>query len=232
MCFAPEADALAGVLVVAVGVDALRHVGSPKQIPLATLPLLFGIHQLTEAFVWWGLQGNVSGSIERVALWMWLLFAFVALPILLPVAVGLVEPSPGRRRVIAAFAGLGIVVAGALAVAIFRGPVNAQMQEHCISYRVDALGNGREWTLLYVIAACGALLASSYRELAALGGVNLVITPLLMWLTVSGFVSLWCFWAAIASVVIAYHLRHVEQTRDAVPHDRIRAEPPARAHPS
>jgi len=70
MCFAPEADAVAGVVIVAVGVDALRHVGSPKQLALAALPLLFGLHQLTEAFVWWGLQGHVSQSVERIALWM------------------------------------------------------------------------------------------------------------------------------------------------------------------
>jgi hypothetical protein len=28
-----------------------------------------------------------------------------------------------------------------------------------------------------------------------------------MWMTVSGFISLWCFWAAIVSVVIDVHLR-------------------------
>jgi hypothetical protein len=216
MCFAPEADAVAGAIIVVVGVDALRHVGSPKQIPLAALPLLFGLHQLTEAFVWWGLRGDVSESVERVAIWIWLLFAFVALPVLLPIAVDLVERSKIRRGVIAAFAGIGLAVGIALAIGIFRGPVNAQIQGRCISYDVHALGNGREWTVLYVIAACGALLASSHRDLAALGAVNLVVTPLLMWLTVSGFVSLWCFWAAIASVVIAFHLRRTGRTRDAV----------------
>jgi hypothetical protein len=215
MCFAPEADAVAGVVIVAVGVDALRHVGSPKQLALAALPLLFGLHQLTEAFVWWGLQGHVSQSVERIALWMWLLFAFVVLPLLLPIAVDLVERSGARRRLIGAFAALGFVVAVALAIAIFRGPVDAQIQGRCIAYSVGALGNGREWTVLYVIAACGALLASSHRDLAALGGVNLVVIPLLMWLTVDGFVSLWCFWAAIASIVIAFHLRRVARTRDA-----------------
>jgi hypothetical protein len=229
MCFAPEADAVVGGIIIAVGVDALRHVRSAKQIPLAALPLLFGLHQVTEAFVWWGLQGHVSESIERLAVWIWLLFAFVALPILLPIAVDLVESSRLRRRIIGACAGLGLVVAVALAIALFRDPVNAHIQGHCISYEVDALGNGREWTVLYVIAACGALLASSHRALAALGAMNLVVTPLLMWLTISGFVSLWCFWAAIASVVIAFHLRRGAWTRDAGHDDRIREESAARS---
>jgi hypothetical protein len=230
MCFAPEADVVAGAIIVVVGVDALRHVASPKQIPLAALPLLFGLHQLTEAFVWWGLRGDASESAERVAIWIWLLFAFVALPVLLPIAVDLVERSKIRRGVIAAFAGMGLVVAVALGVAIFRDPVNAHIQGRCISYQVDALGNGREWTVLYVIAACGALLASSHRDLAALGAVNLVVTPLLMWLTVSGFVSLWCFWAAIASVAIAFHLRRTGRMRDAVRDERPRTDSEAGAY--
>jgi len=51
------------------------------------------------------------------------------------------------------------------------------------------------------------LIASSHRDLAALGALNLVVVPVLMWLTVSGFISLWCFWAAMVSVVIDVHLR-------------------------
>jgi hypothetical protein len=228
VCFAPEADAVAGAVIVAVGVDALRHVGSPKQIALASLPLLLGLHQFTEAFVWWGLQGHVSLSVERAAVWVWLLFAFVALPVLLPVAVELVERSRIRRRLIGGFSGLGLVVGVALAIKIFRGPIGARIEGHCIAYRVGASEHGRELTALYVIAVCGALLVSSHRSLAALGALNLVVVPLLMWLTVDGFVSLWCFWAAIASVVIALHLRRLSSMRDAGLDERLRTE--AHAH--
>jgi hypothetical protein len=164
---------------------------------------------------------------------MWLLFAFVVLPVLLPIAVDLIERSKPRRLLIGAFAGIGFAVAAALAIAIFRGPINAQIHGRCISYGVDAVGgSGGEWTLLYVIAACGALLASTHRDLAVLGGVNLVVTPLLMWLTVDGFVSLWCFWAAIASIVIAVHLRHVARTRDAGRDERRREAAVALARPA
>jgi len=230
VCFAPEVDAVAGGIIIAVGVDALRHVSSPKQLALASLPVLLGLHQLTEAFVWWGLQGHVSSSVERAAVWVWLLFAFVALPALLPIAVELVERSRTRRRVMRAFAGLGIFVAGSLAVAIFRGPINARIVGHCIAYQVDAVSHGGALTALYVVAACGALLASSHRLLAVLGALNLVVVPALMWLTIDGFVSLWCFWAAIASLVVAAYLRREARMRDAGPDDRLRLE--AYAHPA
>jgi hypothetical protein len=207
MCFSPGADAVVGGIVVVVGADALRHVREPKQILLASLPLLFGLHQIDEAFVWWGLQGHVSESIGRVGIWIYMLFALAALPALVPLAVLAVERVRARRRLIGAFSILGIAVGISLGVALFRGSVNAVIDGRHIAYDVSALNQGRDLTALYVVAACGALVACSYRDLAALGLVNLVAVPVLMWLTVSGFISLWCFWAAIVSVVIDLHLR-------------------------
>ena len=55
---------------------------------------------------------------------------------------------------------------------------------------------------LYVVATCGPLLWSSHRNLALFGAVNLGVVGLLVWSVQSGFVSLWCFWAAITSIAI------------------------------
>jgi hypothetical protein len=213
VCFAPEADAAVGLIAVAIGVDAVRHVSAPRQIPLAALPLLFGVHQLTEAFVWWGLQGHVAEAVERAAIWAYLLFAFAFLPVLLAVAVWLIERSHTRQRAIAAFGVLGLTVGLVLAAAMFRAPINAAIQGHHIVYQLEGLDNGGRWTALYVVATCGVLLASSYRDIEVLGALNLVAVPVLMWLTISGFVSLWCFWAAIVSIAIALHLRRTQRPR-------------------
>ena len=142
------------------------------------------------------------------------MFALAALPALVPLAVLAVERSPLRRRVIAALAALGIGVGVALGVALLRGSVNAAIDGRHIAYDVSALNQGRELTALYVVAACGALVACSYRDLAALGVLNLVAVPVLMWMTVSGFVSLWCFWAAMVSIVIAFHVRRSARRRE------------------
>lgn len=220
MCFSPEADLAVGTVIVAVGIDALRHVREPKQILLASVPLLLGLHQLTETFVWWGLQDRVAHTVEDAALWTYLLFAFAVLPVLVTVGVGLVERSVARRYVIAAFAAMALVVSAVLGAAIFRGDISAAIEGRHLAYDLDALGNGRGLTTLYVVATCGALLASSYRDLEVLGALNAVAVPILMWLTVNGFVSLWCFWAAIVSIMIAFHLRRV--TNDSGPRRAIR----------
>ena len=207
MCFSPGADVVVGGIVVVIGADALRHVEEPKQILLASLPLLFGLHQIDEAFVWLGLQGRVSESLERVGVWIYVLFALAALPMLVPLAVLAVERSAGRRRLIGLCSALGIAIGISLGISLFRGSVDAVIEGRHIAYNVSALSQGRDLTALYVVAACGALIACSYRDLAALGLLNLVAVPVLMWMTVNGFISLWCFWAAIASVVIDFHLR-------------------------
>jgi hypothetical protein len=212
LCFSPEADLAVGVAVVAIGVDALRHVRAPRQIPLASVPLVLGLHQITETFVWWGLQDRVAHSLEQAAIWTYLVVAFVVVPVLVTVSAGLVERRRARQVVIALCAGLVAVVAIELGLTIVRGNISATIETHHLAYQIDAMGHGGLLTELYIVATCGALLASSYRDLEILGVLNVVAVPVLSWLTVNGFVSLWCFWAAIVSVMIAFHMRRVAAT--------------------
>ena len=60
MCFSPQADIAGGLVITAIGVDAVRHIRQRREfIALAWLPLLLGAHQFIEAFVWLWLQGHV-----------------------------------------------------------------------------------------------------------------------------------------------------------------------------
>jgi hypothetical protein len=47
---------------------------------MAWIPALLGAHQFIEALVWLWLQGHVPRGIGHVALWAYLLIAFVVLP--------------------------------------------------------------------------------------------------------------------------------------------------------
>lgn len=205
MCFSAEADLVTGVVVTAVGIDAVRHVRNPRQLPLALLPLAFGVHQLIEVFVWRSLQGEASAGLGEAATWLYLLVAFV-LPLWVPLAVRSVEPEPRRRRVMTVLAGAGLAVSLLLVGAIVVGPVGAAVGGRHIAYQVDVVG-GVLVGVLYVVATCGALLVSSDRWIRAFGAVNLVAVVVLAWQVAGGFASLWCVWAAITSVVIDLYLR-------------------------
>ncbi|MCW2764198.1 MAG: hypothetical protein JWO11_157, partial [Nocardioides sp.] len=67
MCFSVEADLVAGVALLPVGVLALREVRHPREVPFAALPLLFALHQLVEAVVWAGTEGRVSADLQHAA---------------------------------------------------------------------------------------------------------------------------------------------------------------------
>jgi len=207
VCFSAQADLLGGIVVGGIGVDVVRHVDRRKdQLMLAALPLLFAAHQLDEAFVWWGLQGHVGSGVGRVAMWIYLLFAFCVLPIFVPTAVWALEP-PGRRRVaMIPFIGLGVVVSGLLLRAMVRGPVTAKLAHYHLRYGIG-LRSGGVIVAAYVVATCGSLVLSGYRDIAIFGMVNLAAVAFLARLEIDGFASLWCGWAAITSGAVALHLR-------------------------
>jgi hypothetical protein len=207
VCFSPQADLVGGVVIGAIGVDAIRHVQKRHgHVALAALPLLLGIHQIIEAFVWWGLQGHDPHELERVALWAYLLIAFVVLPILVPVAVLLNEPRPHRRRIMVPLVMLGVAVASVLFAAMVRGPVDVRLRSYHLAYSIE-LSHGGFIVALYVLAICGTLLLSSSRRVVTFGIANLIAVAVIAWLTIDGFASVWCGWAAISSGAIALHMR-------------------------
>ena len=207
VCFSPQADLGGGLLICAIGVDAVRHIRQRREfIALAWLPLLLGAHQFIEAFVWLWLQGHVPRGIGHVALWAYLLIAFVVLPVFVPLAVIAAEPTRRRKQLMAPFAVLGAVVAATLIAAMARGPVGVKLAPYHLSYgiRVSA---GLLVVVLYVVAVCGPLLVSGYRNVMLFGVVNLAAVIVIARLTISGFASVWCGWAAVSSGAITLHCR-------------------------
>jgi hypothetical protein len=208
-------DAVAGTAVLAIGYDACRHTrGRSDHLLLAYLPLLLGTHQLIEDFVWWGLQGHVPEEIGRVATWIYLFIAFVILPIFVPLAVLALEPTRTRKWRIAPFVALGAVVSTVLFATIVGGPISASLAPWHLAYHIR-LDHGVFFVVLYVASICGSLLFSGYRHVAAVGIANLVVVAILATLTLSGFASLWCVYAAVFSGAIALHMRYARPHRAA-----------------
>ena len=210
MCFSPQADVVGGLVICAIGIDAVRHVRQRREfLALACIPLLLGLHQFIEALVWLWLQGHVPRGIGHVALWAYLLIAFVVLPVFVPLAVIALEPTRRRKWLMVPFALTGTVVAAILLAAMVRGPVGVSLAPYHLSYDIRVT-DGFLIIALYVAAVCGPLLLSGYRSVVIFGAVNLVAVIVIARLTVSGFASVWCAWAAVSSAAIALHCRFAE----------------------
>lgn len=207
MCFSPEVDLVTGVVIVAIGADAVRHVDRRSQLPLALLPMVLGMHQLVESVVWWGLEGRISDGVWQVARWLYLSIAFGLVPVWVPLAVGALEGHlmAQRTRWLTA---LGVVVAAMLMTGVIRGPIDSRIEGHHIDYDVD-LWQGGLLVVFYVVATCGSLLLSEHARVRRFGMVNLAVVVALAALDQGAFISLWCAWAAVTSLAISLQLREV-----------------------
>jgi hypothetical protein len=207
VCFSPQADLVGGVVISAVGVDAVRHLRQRRDHRLlAVLPLILGAHQIIEAFVWWGQEGRVPAALGVAALWLYLLIALVLLPVFVPFAVRALEPPGHLRRRMVVFVAIGAGVSAILLWAMVRGPIGVHVRPYHLAYSLP-LKSTMPVVFLYVVAVCGALLLSGYRGVVVFGAVNLVAVAVIAVLTVDGFASVWCGWAAVTSAAIASHVR-------------------------
>ena len=101
--------------------------------------------------------------------------------------------------------GIVLCVAGVFLVTVITFHLDRAAPYH-LSYGVRVT-DGLLIVVPYVVAVCGALLISGYRNVVIFGAVNLVAVIVIAWLTIDGFASIWCAWAAISSAAITLHVR-------------------------
>ncbi len=218
MCFSPEADFTAGAVVAAVGVQTLRRVRGPRELLVGWLPLLLGVHQLVEGFVWLGLRDQVSAGVQGAASQAYIVFAHAVLPVIVPVGFALAEPNRRRARCLWLLAGLGVGLGSYLLWQVTAYPVGASEQAHCIDYTTHT-PNDYLIAVLYVAVTCGPALLSSRRYLRWFGLVSLVGVIAAAIIRTDELTSVWCLYAALISVLILEHFRRL---RDSEPRARHR----------
>jgi hypothetical protein len=204
MCFSTTADVVAGAALVPVAVVSLRAVEHPRQIPFAALPAVFSVHQLVESLVWAGQDGDVSAGLAHAAAIAYVFIALPLLPTLFPAAVLLMEPRSSRVRIVP-FLVVGMAVSAALGVAMLRHGVSVTEHPHALEYAVG-VPDGTAWSVLYVGATMGSALLSNSRLIVAFGVVNGVGLTVVALAYVAAFASLWCVYAALASVLVMAHM--------------------------
>jgi hypothetical protein len=207
MCFSATANFAGSGVLGAVGIVTLTKVKHRREVLFAALPMLFAAHQFIEGFVWLGLDGNLSPTVTHNMGEAYMLFAQGLLPFLLPLSVLLFEPDgKGRRRMIP-FVALGGATGLYVLWALAAYPLQVYVKENSIVY-INQATNNPAVAVLYVIATCGAMLFSMVRPIVAFGVANLAILLVVSAVKLYAFTSLWCAYAAIASVIIlAYFWR-------------------------
>ena len=201
MCFSAAANFTGSGVLATVGVATLTRVKHRRELLFASLPALFAIHQFIEGFVWLGLDGMLSPKITHNMGAAFMLYAQGILPFLLPLSVLLFEPSGQSRKRMVPFLGIGTLTTLYILWALAAYPTEIFAKGNSIVY-INPATNNTTVALFYVIATCGSLLFSKVKDMVIFGVANMVILLTVMAVKRYAFTSLWCAYAAVASVII------------------------------
>lgn len=214
MCFSAPASFAAAAVTGALGLASIAKADGPRELPLAAMPLLFSLQQAVEGLLWLMLPVAPSGGEASALTLVFLIYAKVFWPVYAPVAVALVETDGWRRALMWA-----IAAAGAMVGAYFLPQVLAESHPAAIlggHIVYEGPSGVPPWIMIgYFLATCIVLVASSspsIRTLGALVTAGAAITYAFYW---QAFTSVWCFFAAAASIVLYHHFAGTARTRGA-----------------
>jgi hypothetical protein len=207
VCFSATASFVGSGVLGAVGVVTLTKVKHRRELLFASLPTLFAVHQFMEGFVWLGLDGILSPAVAHNMGAAFVLYAQGLLPFILPLSVLLFEPDSKSRRRMLPFLAVGTGTTLYMLWALIAYPLQISVRGNSIVY-INQGTNNTALAVLYVIATCGSLFFSKVKDMVIFGAANLVILLAVMAVKRYAFTSLWCAYAAAASIIIlAYFWR-------------------------
>lgn len=203
MCFSAGASFAGGAVITAIGVMTVRRNSDPSRRMFAAIPLIFGVQQISEGFVWVALQSSGNDLMLSIASYLFLFAAVVLWPFYLPLSVMLMEKEKSLRRLLIPFLVAGIIVSLYYGVRLLVSEIEPRIISHHIKYR----GNfPQQWAQIvfagYAAATLIPLFISSARKMWLLGllmATSCLVTGIFFkeYLT-----SVWCFFAALISIVI------------------------------
>ena len=201
MCFSAAANFVGSGVLGTIGAVTLTKVKHRRELLFASLPTLFAIHQFIEGFVWLGLDGILSPTVAHNMGAAFMLYAQGLLPFLLPLSVLLFEPTAKRRRRMLPFLVLGGLAALYILWALTAFPLQVFVERKSIVY-INPATNNTAVAVVYIVATCGSLFFSQVTNMIIFGATNLIILIVVLAVKSYAFTSLWCAYAAVASVII------------------------------
>jgi hypothetical protein len=201
VCFSATANFVGSAVLGTVGAVTLTRVKHRRELLFAALPILFAIHQFIEGFVWLGLDGILSAKVAHDMGAAFMLYAQGLLPFLMPLSVFLFEPNAKSRKRMLPFLVIGGATTLYILWALTAYPLELYIRGNSLVY-INQATNNTAVAFVYVIATCGSLFFSNIRMMVLFGTANLAILLVVMEVKRYAFTSLWCAYAAVASIII------------------------------
>jgi hypothetical protein len=208
MCFSAGASFGASALLGGMGIVAIVKATSTRQRLFAAIPLIFSVQQLSEGMLWLSLKTPALIAWQPFFIYAFLVCAMAIWPLWIPFTIRLLEKEERRKKVLNVLVGVGAAVTVAVVCILFLFPVEVIPAHHHIHYKFDfpLVSEKLAWifTILYITATIVAPFMSGYKRMKWLG-VAFLASYIFTMLFYDGFVvSVWCYCAAVLSVVVLW----------------------------
>jgi hypothetical protein len=213
MCFSAGASFAGAVVISAVGVATVRKVRMPTQRLFAGIPLFFGLQQFAEGVLWITLRSGGGDWLQNVATFIFLITALIIWPVMIPLSMWFMEKVIKRKRILACLIVIGSIVSLFYTYSLISYNVAPQINGFHIQYVDDFPGTPVNIVYAFYLASTVVpLFVSSVRRMW-LFGLLVTISYLVTVIFFTQYLtSVWCFFAALISVVIYWILRESHTT--------------------
>ncbi len=213
MCFSAGVSFAGGVVISAVGVATVRKARKPTQRLFAGIPLLFGFQQFAEGVLWVTLRSGGGDWLQNAATYIFLITALVILPVVIPLSMWFMEEVEKRKRILTGLVVTGGILSLFYVFCLISYDVTPQIDGFHIQYVDEFPRPLVDITLLFYLASTVApLFVSSVRRMWLLG-ILMTVSYLVTGIFFAGYLtSVWCFFAALMSVVIYWILSESQTT--------------------
>jgi hypothetical protein len=214
MCYSFEASVIAsaglGIAGAAMVHKALRF--DRRMLVFSLFPLVFSVHQLTEAIVWRSISHPFEGSL--VFRYAYVMIAFLVWPLLAPIAALAAETRPSRRPfwkfLLACGGALTLyLIAKLLASSGVETFVNGHSLEYEVAYDEEPPFLA---AFVYSVVTMLSFLLADNKAIRVVGVAVLIAFAHSVINLRAVWYSVWCMSAAVFSLMFAFAIRGEERS--------------------
>jgi hypothetical protein len=214
MCFSATASFTASAVLVTSGVFSIKKVNDVRFVPLALIPFLFSFQQFCEGIVWLSFKHHGLEGYRHVFGFMYLMVAQAIWPMFVPFSMWLAEKDLFRRYMLAFLLAVGMVIGFYLGFQISSYPLSISIGKQHIIYAphvgtINLFNNG----FLYLLATSVPPFLSSLQGMSFVGLFVVLSFSISVLFYPSALVSVWCYFAAVISLIIIIILNNQNKLR-------------------
>ncbi len=211
MCFSAGASFAGGAIISAIGVAAQTQVSKPAQRLFAIIPFFFGFQQFAEGVLWITLGSAKYPVLQDIVTYIFLVTAMVIWPVMVPLSVRLMEEVKLRKQILTGLLITGCLISAVYAFCLIYYDIFPRINGFHIEYVYNV-----PQTLIsiafvfYLITTIMPFFISSVRRMWVFG-VLIAVSCIVTGIFFSQYMtSVWCFFAAIISIIVYWILRGVK----------------------